>query len=176
MWSNSAPNVICSLCHMNKGELTGDLGEGEQFCNSCGFVRGCYLMLDCCLTDLYLHLLWSVPPGGVTGKKQPVVGKDSQTSLLRQTGVFSNHSPKDSGNPGLFPRSTGISLVLWCCCRHPMETLVGEGEWILTGCGPGFLRQENDLCGRNWTKEENCFMLIAISNGKPGGELSLTGS
>lgn len=61
---------------MNKGELTGDLGEGEQFCNSCGFVRGSYLILDCCLTGLYLHLLWSVPPGGVSqGKSSLLLAK-----------------------------------------------------------------------------------------------------
>lgn len=50
---------------------------------------------------------------------------------------------------------------------------------MLTGYGPGFLRRdicENDLCGRNWTKKENFFMLIAISSGKPGGELPLIGS
>lgn len=50
---------------------------------------------------------------------------------------------------------------------------------MLTGYSPGCPRRdicENDLCGRNWTKKENCFMLIAISSGKPGVELPLTGS
>lgn len=112
-------------------------------------------------------------------KKQPAVGKESLTSLLGQTGVFSNHSHKASGNTGLFPRSVGISLTLWCYFRRPMETPVEESERMLTGCGPGFLRWglcENDLCGRNWTKKENAFMIIATSNCKPGSELTLTGS
>lgn len=151
--------------------------EGEQFCNSCGFVEA---VTWCSLTAWYLHLHLTAPPGGVSQeKKQPGAGKDSLTSLLGQTGVFFNHSLKALGNPGLCPRSAGISLALWCCCGCPMETPVEEGEWVLAGCSPGLLGRdicENDLCGRNWTKKENCFILIAISSGKPGGELPLTGS
>lgn len=108
---NSAPSVICSLCHTKKRELLGDLGEGEQFCNSCGFVEAvswCWLF-DC--------LIPAPSPDcssrqSVTGKKQPLVGRDSLASLPGQTGVFFNHRLKASGNPGLFPRSAGISLAL----------------------------------------------------------------
>lgn len=60
-----------------------------------------------------------------------------------------------------------------------MEPPVEESEWILTGYGPGLLREdicETNLCGRNWTKKENYFILIAISNCKAGDELPLTGS
>lgn len=50
---------------------------------------------------------------------------------------------------------------------------------MLTGYSLGFLRRdicENYLCGRDWTKKENCFMLIAFSSCKTGGDLPLTGS
>jgi len=45
-------------------------------------------------------------------KKQPVFRRDGLISLLGQTGVLFNQSLKASGNPGLFPRSVGISLTL----------------------------------------------------------------
>lgn len=73
----------------------------------------------------------------ITGKQQP--GRDSLTSLLGQTGVFFNHSPKASGNPGFFPRSAGISPALWCCCRHPVETLVKRVSECWLAAVLGFL-------------------------------------